>query len=77
LLGKGLALTAFISFVSVLLGSAIATLLLFGLTMPWPALKKALVAWCTLFRGTPMIAQLYFVYYGARDIQGSLSQIHL
>ena len=77
LLGKGLALTAFISFVSVLLGSVIATLLLFGLTMPWPALKKALVAWCTLFRGTPMIAQLYFVYFGAGEIHGWLGQIHL
>jgi polar amino acid transport system permease protein len=77
LLAKGLALTAYISFVSVALGSIVAMLLLFGLTMPWPVLKRALVLWCTLFRGTPMIAQLYLVYYGAGEIHGWLNEMHL
>lgn len=77
LLARGLGLTVFISFFSVLLGSVIALALLFGLTMPWPALKRGLVVWCTLFRGTPMIAQLYLVYYGAGEIHGWLDHVHL
>jgi polar amino acid transport system permease protein len=35
------------------------------------------VIWCTLFRGTPMIAQLYLVYYGAGEIHGWLDRVHL
>ena len=77
MLARGLGLTAYISFLSVLLGSVIALALLVGLTMPWPALKKGLVIWCTLFRGTPMIAQLYLVYYGAGEIHGWLDRVHL
>jgi polar amino acid transport system permease protein len=76
-LARGLGLTAYISFVSVLLGSAIALVLLVGLTMEWPALKRGLVIWCKLFRGTPMIAQLYLVYYGAGELHGWLDQMHL
>ena len=77
LLGRGLALTAYISFVSLILGSLFALMLLFGLIMPWPSLNWALVAWCTIFRGTPMIAQLYLVYYGAGEIHGWLDRAHL
>jgi polar amino acid transport system permease protein len=77
LLCKGIGLTIYISFVSVLLGSALAIGLLLGLTAPWRALKNALIGWCTIFRGTPMIAQLYLVYYGAGEIHGLLEQAHL
>ena len=74
---RGLGLTLYISLVSVLIGSAIALLLLVGLMMPWPAFKKGLVLWCVLFRGTPMIAQLYLVYYGAGEVHGWLDRAHL
>ncbi len=77
LLAKGLGLTAYISFVTVLLGGVIAAALVAGLTAPWRPLKRAVVAWCTVFRGTPMIAQLYLVYYGAGDIHGFLAEAHL
>jgi len=73
----GLYLTLYISFVSLLIGSAVALLLLVGLMLPWPAFKKGLVLWCVLFRGTPMIAQLYLVYYGAGEIHGLLERAHL
>src|SRR5579871_6730006 len=74
---RGFGLTLYISFVSVLIGSAIALLLLIGLMLPWPAFKRGLVLWCILFRGTPMIAQLYLVYYGAGEIHGLLDRAHL
>jgi polar amino acid transport system permease protein len=77
ILGHGLLLTVFIAFVSTLLGSIAALLLLFGLTMPWPWLKRGLSFWCMLFRGTPMIAQLYLVYYGAGEVHGWLDRAHL
>jgi polar amino acid transport system permease protein len=77
ILTRGLALTAYISLVSLLVGSGIAAALVVGLTMSLPALKKTLVVWCTLFRGTPMIAQLYLVYYGAGEIHGALAEAHL
>ena len=74
---RGLGLTLFISFASVLIGAAIALLLLIGLLLPWPAFKKGLGLWVILFRGTPMIAQLYLVYYGAGEIHGLLQRAHL
>jgi polar amino acid transport system permease protein len=74
---RGLGLTLYISFASVLIGSAIALILLVGLMLPWPAFKKGLEIWCILFRGTPMIAQLYLVYYGAGEIHRQLDSIHL
>ena len=74
---RGLGLTLYISFVSVLIGGAIALLLLVGLMLPWPAFKKGLAFWVILFRGTPMIAQLYLVYYGAGEIHGLLDRAHL
>ena len=76
-LARGFGLTLYISFVSVLIGSAIALLLLVGLMLPWPAFKRGLVLWCILFRGTPMIAQLYLVYYGAGEIHGLLDRAHV
>jgi polar amino acid transport system permease protein len=77
ILGRGLLLTVFIAFVSTLLGAVAALLLLFGLTMPWPWLKRGLSFWCMLFRGTPMIAQLYLVYYGAGQLHHQLESLHL
>ncbi len=74
---RGLGLTIYISFVSVLVGSGIALVLLVGLMLPWPAFKKGLEIWCILFRGTPMIAQLYLVYYGAGEIHRALDSVHL
>ena len=47
LLAKGLGLTAYISFVTVLLGSVIAAAFVVGLTTPWRPLNRAVVAWCT------------------------------
>ena len=74
---RGLGLTLYISFASVLIGAVIALLLLAGLMLPWPAFKKGLAFWVILFRGTPMIAQLYLVYYGAGEIHGLLQRAHL
>ena len=74
---RGLGLTLYISLISVLIGSVIALILLFGLMLPFPAFRKGLEVWCILFRGTPMIAQLYLVYYGAGEIHRQLDSIHL
>jgi polar amino acid transport system permease protein len=77
LLLRGIGLTAFITVVSVLLGSALGAGLLAGLLAPLPPLKAAIRAFCIAFRGTPAIAQLYLIYYGAGEIHGLLSDAHL
>ena len=77
LLLKGLGLTVFISVVSVLLGSLLGAGLLVGLLQPWGSLKTGIWAFCIAFRGTPAIAQLYLIYYGAGEIHGLLRDAHL
>ena len=38
----------------------------------WPAL-----AYVTFFRGTPLLCQLYLVYYGAGELRPALSDVNL
>jgi len=77
LLLKGLGLTVFITVTSVLLGAMAGTGLVAGLLQPWPPLKALIRAFCIAFRGTPAIAQLYLIYYGAGEIHGLLRDAHL
>src|SRR5579871_6238365 len=77
LLLKGLGLTVFITVTSVLLGAMAGAGLVAGLLQPWLPLKALIRAFCIAFRGTPAIAQLYLIYYGAGEIHGLLRDAHL
>jgi His/Glu/Gln/Arg/opine family amino acid ABC transporter permease subunit len=74
---SGLGMTIFISVVSAIGGAAIAAGLLLARTLQIPVLGLLAADYVTLFRGTPLIAQLYLVYYGAGEIHGLLSQLGL
>jgi polar amino acid transport system permease protein len=74
---KGLGLTVYISFASVLLGALLGAVLLLGLLAPWRPVTTAVTIWCMAFRGTPAIAQLYLVYYGAGELHGFLKDAHV
>jgi polar amino acid transport system permease protein len=77
LLAHGLGLTVMITSVSVTLGGFLAAALCLGLSARSGALRGACRAWCMAFRGTPLVAQLYLVYYGAGEIHDLLSAIHI
>jgi len=74
---RGLWLTVLITVVSVACGALLAAGLLAGLLAPWRAPGVAVTGFCMAFRGTPAIAQLYLVYYGAGQIHGLLADAHL
>lgn len=52
-----------IAFLAACLGLLLGTLLGFAETSPSPPLRVGVFAYVTLFRGTPMLVQILFVYY--------------
>jgi polar amino acid transport system permease protein len=77
LLLHGLGITIYVSVVSVLLGAILGAALVAGLLSTAPAVRKLVQCWCLAFRGTPAIAQLFLVYYGAGEIHRLLGDAHL
>jgi polar amino acid transport system permease protein len=77
LLLKGLGLTLGITVVSLLLGAALGAAFVAGLMASARGLRTATAAACTALRGTPMLALLYLVYYGAGEVHRALQVLHL
>jgi polar amino acid transport system permease protein len=77
LLLKGLGLTLRITVLSLLLGAALGAVLVAGLLAHSHPLRAATVAGCTALRGTPLLALLYLVYYGAGEMHRPLQALHL
>jgi polar amino acid transport system permease protein len=71
---SGLGMTVFISAASAIGGAVIGVGLLLVRTLRVPLLDLLGAGYVTLFRGTPLIAQLYLVYYGAGEIHGLLAE---
>ncbi len=61
----GFRLTLLIVSLSLLAGAALAILLTALRLARLPILGRAAAAYCYAFRGTPLLAQLYLIYYGA------------
>ena len=74
---SGLGMTVFISAASGIGGCVIGGCLLLARTLRIPLFDLFAAAYVTIFRGTPLIAQLYLVYYGAGEIHGILEQLRL
>lgn len=74
---QGLATTIKVVLLSCALGFALAFPLCRARMSPHPALAWPALAYITVFRGTPLLCQLYLVYYGMGEIRPLLSQAGL
>ena len=73
----GLQITVEIVVISCTLGFLLAYPLCLARTSGNLVLSKLALAYATFFRGTPLLCQLYLVYYGAGEIRPFLDQIGL
>lgn len=73
----GLGLTVIILVLSVAAGAAVAVLLTAIRLARLPVLGRAAAAYCYVFRGTPLLAQLYLIYYGAGQARPLLDLVGL
>ncbi len=65
LLLEGMLLTAQLTVTSVAIGLLVAVPLALLRTSPWPVLAYPVLLYTFVFRGTPLLVQLFFIYYGA------------
>ncbi|TXR47921.1 ABC transporter permease [Phyllobacterium endophyticum] len=75
LLCEGMLLTAQLTLASVTLGLLIAIPLALLRTSPWPVFSHAIFLYTFLFRGTPLLVQLFLVYYGAGQVEWIRSSV--
>jgi polar amino acid transport system permease protein len=73
----GFGLTLLIVSLSLVAGAAIAILLTALRLARLPVLGRAAAAYCYVFRGTPLLAQLYLTYYGAGQARPLLDLVGL
>ncbi len=72
-MADGFLVTLELSFGSVLLGLLLATPVALGRVFGSRPLSAALFGYTYVFRGTPILAQLFLVYYGSAQFQSTLS----
>jgi len=77
LLLRGLSLTLLISLLSVLGGALVAAAVVVVRMLLVPGLWQLAAGYMIFFRGTPLIAQLYLIYYGAGEIHAGLEHYRL
>ena len=77
LLLKGVATTAYITLVTFTIGSLIALPIAIAAQSKMTVLKQSATAYFYLFRYTPLLAQLYLVYYGSGELSGQLRAMGL
>ncbi|MBB3236690.1 ABC transporter permease [Phyllobacterium endophyticum] len=75
LLCEGMLLTAQLTLASVAIGLFIAVPLALLRTSPWPVFSHAIFLYTFLFRGTPLLVQLFLVYYGAGQVEWIRSSV--
>ena len=73
----GFRLTLLILFLSLLAGAALAIVVTTVRLARLPVLGRAAAAYCYMFRGTPLLAQLYLIYYGAGQARPLLELVGL
>ena len=71
----GLQITAEVVSLSCALGFVLAWPICLARVSRYRALSAAALSYVTLFRGTPLLCQLYLVYYGAGEIRPTLVSI--
>ena len=65
---NGLWLTCFLTFISCILGTVLGILCAWGLAQGPFWLKRMLICYVELFRNTPFIIQIFFIYFGLSSI---------
>jgi polar amino acid transport system permease protein len=77
LLVRGIGITLYVTSVTFMVGSLLALLVATAAVSGSPVLRWTANCHFHLFRSTPLIAQLYLVYYGAGEISPQLKAIGL
>lgn len=73
----GLRITAIVVSVSFVLGFVLAYPLCVARTSRNPVIASLALAYITFFRGTPLLCQLYLIYYGAGELRPFLQSVGL
>lgn len=76
-LADGALVTAALVLLSVLIGAAISLPMGLARLSDNRALRAAAFAYCHFFRGTPLLAQVFMVYYGAGQFRAELEAVGL
>lgn len=74
---QGLQMTGLVVSISVLLGFLLAWPICWLRMVRNPLLNAIGLAWVTYFRGTPLLCQLYLVYYGLGEFRPALQDLNL
>ena len=69
LFGQGILTTLALLGASLAIGAVLALVFALGLTGPWPLLRWVLGAYTYVIRGTPLLIQVYMIYYGLGQLE--------
>ncbi len=72
---KGLGITLYLTFVSIVLGTILGVLLSLGKVYGTKYLSRVITLFIGLLRGTPLMAQLFILYYGLPSLGIRLSPL--
>ena len=64
LFGNGILITLWLLFSSLAVGAVLALIFALILTGPWAPLRWVVGAYTFVIRGTPLLIQVYLIYYG-------------
>jgi His/Glu/Gln/Arg/opine family amino acid ABC transporter permease subunit len=62
--GEGIVTTLWLLITSLVVGAVLALLFALALTGPWKWLQRIVGAYTFVIRGTPLLIQVYMIYYG-------------
>ena len=69
LFGTGIATTLTLLFASLAVGAVMALVFALLLTGPWAPLRWLVGAYTYVIRGTPLLIQIYLIYYGLGQLE--------
>ncbi|MEY3123933.1 MAG: hypothetical protein RLZZ573_453, partial [Pseudomonadota bacterium] len=69
LYGAGIVTTLGLLFSSLAIGAVLALVFALALTGPWAALRWVVGAYTYVIRGTPLLIQVYLIYYGLGQLE--------
>ena len=69
LFGNGIVITVWLLFSSLAVGAVLALIFALLLTGPWAALRWLVGAYTFVMRGTPLLIQVYLIYYGLGQLE--------
>jgi arginine/ornithine transport system permease protein len=69
LFGNGIVITLWLLFASLAVGAVLALIFALLLTGPWAPLRWVVGAYTFVIRGTPLLIQVYLIYYGLGQLE--------